>query len=174
MQESPLLNTAIKLAETLNKTADNNLPKKLAEIVKMYSILAVGYGFIYRPEDKSADNILAMYVEINDELNMPFAENALKSVAAGVVTNLARTAVGLTEFGLFPGVKGEAVITFCYAVTIASGIVYMKAITALLNSKNTTFTEADFKAATDEVMKDKETITEILKEGKAEYKNRWC
>jgi len=60
-----------------------------------------------------------------------------------------------------------------YAITIASGIVYMKAITTLLRRDVSVAhaTEADLKAATDEVMKDKSAINSILKDAKQSYKD---
>ena len=182
--ENQLLKSAIDLTKALNEGVDGNLPKQLAGIVKTHSAIAVGSAFIPVPGADmaaAAANIWTMYGRINSELNLPFAENVLKSVTAGVVTNLAGAAVGFLVAGsvlkLIPGlgsVGGAAVMgTTIYAVTIASGIVYMKAITALLNSNRTgVFTEADLKSATDDVMKDKEAMKTILKEGKNEYKNR--
>jgi hypothetical protein len=60
-----------------------------------------------------------------------------------------------------------------YTITIASGIVYMKAITTLLRRDVSVAhaTEADLKAATDEVMKDKPAINSILKDAKQSYKD---
>ena len=181
---SHLLHAAIELTEALNNAADDNLSTELAGIVKTHAAIAVGAAFVPVPGADiaaAATNIWTMYVRINKGINLPFAENILKSFAAGVVTNLAGAAVGLLVVGsalkFIPGlgsIGGSAVMaTTIYSITVASGIVYMKAVTALLNSKNTDdFTEADLKSAADEVMRDKNVIRDILKEGKDEYKNR--
>lgn len=129
----------------------------------------------------AATNIWTMYVRINREIDLPFADNMLKSVTAGVVTNLGSAAAVFLVAGsvlkFIPGlgsVGGAAVMaTTIYAVTIGAGIVYMKAVAKLLGASDpANFSEADLKSATDEVLKDKEAIKSILKEGKSEYKHR--
>ncbi len=184
MSENHLLHAAMELTKALNETADENLPKELAGIVKTHAAIAVGSAFIPVPGADiaaAAGNIWTMYIRINKEINVPFAENILKSVAVGVATNLAGAASTLLVLGsvlkFIPGlgsIGGAAVMaTTIYAVTIASGIVYMKAITALISSKKTSsFTEEELKSATEEVLKDKDTISDLLREGKSDYKNR--
>ena len=182
-EESHLLKSAIELAQTLNQAVDANLPTKLARIVKTHAGLAVGSALVPIPGvDMAAAvaNIWAMYVRINKEINLPFRENIIKSIAAGVVTNLGRAGailiVGsvvkvIPALGWFTG----AVImgTTIYAMTIAAGIVYMKGITRLLRSKRIgEVTEEDLKSATDEILKDKDHIKTIIEEGKVAYKNR--
>lgn len=182
--EGQLLKSAIELAQALNRAVDESLPQKLAGIVRTHSALAVGSAFVPIPGADmaaAAANIWTMYVRINREINLPFKENFVKSVAAGVVTNIGSAAAGFIVVGsalkLMPGLGtfGGAVVmaTTIYAVTTAAGVVYMKAVTKLLQSKKAgEFTEADLKAAADEVMKDKDTMKDIIKEGKAAYKNR--
>lgn len=183
-QTTHLLRSAVELTQALNKTVDENLPNKLADIVKTHAALAVASAFIPIPGADvaaAAANVWGMYARINKELSLPFGENIIKSVAAGVVTNMGAAAASILVVGsifkFVPGlgtIGGAAVMgTTIYAVTIASGIVYMKAITKLLSSeKKVEFTESDLKSATDEVLKDKDTIKTILKEGKEDYKNR--
>lgn len=61
--------------------------------------------------------------------------------------------------------------TTIYAVTVASGIVYMNAVAKLLGVKNATdVSESDLKVAAAEVMKGKASIHEILKAAKKNYK----
>lgn len=184
MQKSHLLQSAVELVRSLNKSVDENLPQKLAGIVKTHAAIAVGGAFVPIPGADmiaAAANIWTMYVRINKELDLPFGENIIKSVAAGVATNIAGGAVGALVVGsalkFIPGlgsIGGAAVMgTTVYAITIASGIVYMKAVAKLLNSKRIgEFTEADLKSATDEVLKDKDVMKTIIKEGKEEYKKR--
>lgn len=59
-----------------------------------------------------------------------------------------------------------------YAVTLASSVIYMKALIKLLASKvkdNCEMTEKDLKDAVDETMKDKDLIKTVMKEAKAGY-----
>lgn len=182
MQEGHLLKSAFELAKALNDVADENLPSKLAGIVKLHSGIAVGSALIPIPGADmaaTAANIWTMYIRINKELSLPFSENLVKSIAAGVMTNLGGAAAGFLVVGTLakfvPGlgsIGGAAVMaTTIYAVTLASGIVYMKAITKLLNAKRAeNISEEDLKSAANEILRDKEGIRMILKEGKAGYK----
>lgn len=182
--QSHLLKSAVELTQALNKAVDENLPSKLGGIVKTHAAIAVGSAFVPIPGADvaaAAANVWAMYVRINKELDLPFGENVIKSIAVGAVTNIgvgtAGALVAGSIFKFVPGlgtISGAAVMaTTIYAITIASGIVYMKAVTRLLKSKmKSEFTEADLRAATDEVLKDKDAMKTILKGGKEEYKNR--
>jgi hypothetical protein len=58
-----------------------------------------------------------------------------------------------------------------YGITIVSGIVYMRAVAALLRRKAASqVTETDLKAATEEIMRDKDKIKEMIKEERAGYR----
>ncbi len=182
MEEGHLIKAAGELAKELDKAVDEYLPQKLAGIVKLHAKLAVGSAFIPIPGADIAAagaNTWAMYVRINKELNLPFSENVVKSLAAGVMTNVAAGAaalvVGASAIKLLPGlgtVGGIAVMaTTIYALTIAAGIVYMKALTRLLRAKSADqITEADLKDAAHDVLKDKAAIREIVKDAKKSYK----
>jgi uncharacterized protein (DUF697 family) len=182
-QDGHLIKTAIELAKVLNESVDEHLPEKLAAMVKLHAGLAVGSVLIPIPGADmaaSAANIWTMYVRINKELNLPFGENIIRSVATGVATNIGANAAVLLVVGsalkFIPGlgsVGGAAVMAgTVYAVTIAAGIVYMKAVTKLLQKKTAAnVTESDLKAATDEILSDKSELKDILKEGKAGYKS---
>lgn len=182
MQEGHLIKSAFELAKALNDVADENMPAKLAGIVTLHSGIAVGSALIPIPGADmaaTAANIWTMYVRINKELDLPFTENFVQSIVAGVVTNIGGAAASFLVVGslakFVPGlgsIGGAAVmIATVYAVTLASGIVYMKAITKLLNAKSAEgISEEDLKSAANEILKDKESIKSILKEGKAEYK----
>ena len=183
-EEGQLLKSAIDLAKALSDAVDEKLPVKLAGIVKTHAALAVGSAFVPIPGADmaaAAANVWAMYVRINRELHLPFGDNVTKSIAAGAATNIGVAAARVLVIGsvikFIPGIGsigGAAIMgTTIYATTIAAGIVYMKAITKLLRSKKVgEFTEADLKAATDEVIKDKDDMKTIIKEGKEEYKRR--
>jgi uncharacterized protein (DUF697 family) len=120
-----------------------------------------------------------MYVRINKELELPFAENLIKSLAAGIVTNLGAAAASTVIIGsalkFIPGLGslgGAAVMgATIYGLTVASGIIYMNVVAKLLNAKNAKqFNEENLKAAVDEIMKDKETVQTIFEIAKEGYK----
>jgi uncharacterized protein (DUF697 family) len=182
MKDEELLKAATELAKEINKVVDEHLPKKLASIVKLHAGLAVGSAFIPIPgADIAAEaaNTWAMYVRINRELELPFGENAVKSLAAGVFTNIGSNVAGVliiaSAIKIFPGMGslgGAALMGgTVYALTIAAGIVYMKAIAKLLRSKTAhEVSEADLKDAADHVLKDKAGIRAIVKDAKKSYK----
>lgn len=181
MEQGHLIRSAVELTEALNRVADDNLPGQLAGIVKLHAGLAVGSAFIPVPGADmlaAGANIWTMYVRINKELDLPFGENILKSLASGVLTNLAGAAASAIVVGsvlkFVPGLGslgGAALMAgTVYAVTIASGIVYMRAVAALLRKKDAAnATEAELRRAADEVMRDKTAIRDILKSSKSEY-----
>jgi uncharacterized protein (DUF697 family) len=178
-----VLHAAGELCKAMNETVDEHMPEKLAGIVKTHSAIAVGTALVPIPiVDVAAavTNIWTMYVRINKEVNIPFAENALRSIALGIVTNIgAGLAAGvvlgtvakfLPIVGTFGGtlVMGSTV----YAVTLASSVIYMKALTKLLASKvnnSCDMTAGDLKAAVKETMKDKDLIKTVMDDAKAGY-----
>lgn len=178
-----VIRAAGELCKAMNETVDQHMPEKLAEIVKTHSAVAVGTALVPIPIlDMTAAiaNIWTMYVRINKEVNIPFAENALKSIALGIVTNIgAGIAAGLvvgTMAKMLPGlgtVGGTIVMgSTVYAVTLASSVIYMKALTKLVASKvktNGELTEKDLKAAIKEALKDKDLIKTVMNEAKADY-----
>ncbi|MCA1990759.1 MAG: GTP-binding DUF697 domain-containing protein [Coleofasciculus sp. S288] len=180
--QSQLFQVAVGLAKALNQQADESLPGKLAGIVKLHAGIAVASAFIPVPGADiaaAAGNIWTMYVRINRELELPFSENLIKSIATGIVTNLGAFAVGSmvvgSVFKFVPGlgsVGGAAVMgATIYGVTVAAGIIYMKAISKLLSTKNSgQVNEENLKTAVDEIMKDKQSVQTILKTAKEGYK----
>jgi uncharacterized protein (DUF697 family)/energy-coupling factor transporter ATP-binding protein EcfA2 len=180
--QGQLFQVAAEVAKALNRTADESLPGKLAGIVKLHAGIAVGSAFIPVPGADmaaAAANIWTMYVRINKELELPFTENLVKSIATGVVTNLGAAAMAYmvvgSAFKFIPGlgsVGGAAVMgATIYGVTVTAGIIYMKAISKLLSAKNSgQVNEENLKTAVDEIMKDKQSVQTILKTAKEGYK----
>ncbi len=180
--QGQLFQVAAELAKVLNLAADESLAGKLAGIVKLHAGIAVGSAFIPVPGADiaaAAANIWTMYVRINKELELPFAENLIKSLATGVVTNLGAAAAAYmvigSAFKLIPGlgyVGGAAVMSATiYGVTVASGIIYMKAVSKLLSAKNDSqVNEENLKTAVDEIMKDKQSVQTMFKTAKEGYK----
>lgn len=182
MDEGHLVKAATELAKEINKAVDEHLPQRLAGMVKLHAGLAVGSAFIPVPVADvaaAAANTWAMYVRINRELQLPFGENATKSLAAGVMTNIGSNVAGLmvaaSAAKLLPGLGtlgGAALMAATvYALTIAAGIVYMKAVTKLLRAKSAhQVTEEDLRYAAEEILKDKATIRSIVDDAKKSYK----
>lgn len=181
MKQEKVLEVAAKLVKAANKSADQYLPGKLAGVVKNHAALAVASALIPIPGADIAAagaNIWTMYIRINKELSVPFSENYLKSIAMGVATNLGAAVAGGLMFGsilkFIPGlgtVGGAAVMGgIIYGVTIASGIVYMKALTRILGSSSTSFSESDLKNAVDQEMRSKGELKDIINEYKKSYK----
>ncbi|HXA16016.1 MAG TPA: GYF domain-containing protein [Thermoanaerobaculia bacterium] len=182
MDEGHLLRSAAELARELDKVVDDHLPQKLAGVVKLHAKVAVGAAFIPIPGADIAAavaNTWTMYVRINKEIDLPFGENIAKSLATGVITNIASNAAALIVLAsaakLLPvlGTLGGAAVmaTTIYALTIAAGIVYMKALATILRTKHIqTITEADLKRATDDILKDKASIRDIVSEARETYK----
>jgi uncharacterized protein (DUF697 family) len=179
-----LTQVALELVKAINKATDENLPGKLAGIVKLHAGIGVGCVFIPVP---GADlfaafgNTWTMYVRINRELELPFTKNLVKSLATGIVSNLASNAAVLAVFGLgsalkiIPGagtIASYAVMSATvYGATVAAGYIYMKALAALLKNKGAgQVNEEDLKAAVAKVMEDKATVQSIFKTAKESYK----
>lgn len=183
-REGQLTKAAFSLVQALNQATDENLPGKLAGIVKMHAGIGVGCVFIPVP---GADlfaafgNTWTMYVRINRELELPFTKNFVKSIATGIVSNLASNASILAVFGfgsalkILPGagtLASYAVLSATvYAATIAAGYIYMKALATLLENKGAgQVNEDDLKAAVAEMMEDKAAVKSIFKSAKESYK----
>ena len=143
MSDRHILHAAQKLVHALNKTLDENLPTEIAEIVKIHSAGAaaagVAAGWIPGAGGLAAVGICAgfiwsMYGRINAKIGLPLTENVVKSLGTGIATNLAAYFVGglitSTIFSLLPGIGsvGASVVVggTSYALTLASGYVYLK------------------------------------------------
>jgi uncharacterized protein (DUF697 family) len=182
MSNTHLMRSAYELVKAPDKLAEENLPREIADIVKLHAKLAVASALISVPGADmvaAAANIWAMYGRINSALSMPFSENVVKSVATGAITNIGAAAAGLLVLGsavkVFPGlgsVGGAAIMAATvYGVTIAAGFVYMNALAHLLRRKSPThITEADLKQATEAEMGDKAAIKEVVCAARDEYK----
>ena len=178
--DGKLLSSSYKLVKLMDKTADNNLPRDIADVVKLHSKLAVGSALIPVPGADmvaSAANIWGMYVRINGKLDIPFGENIMKSIGSGVATNLASyIAISGVASALkfIPGLGsiGGAVLMAAslYAVTLASGWVYLQALCLLAEKKGKTFSANDISSAVNDILKEKSTIKEFINEAKKTYK----
>lgn len=178
MQE--LIHVSVELVKLLDKTADATLPTQIVDVVKLHSKLAVGSAWIPVPGADvaaGAANIWSMYARINNKVDIPVKENILKSIGAGVATNLtsyiAMSGVA-SAMKFIPGIGsiGGALILSAslYAVTLVSGWVYLKALCIMAQRNGAFINVNDFKEAIDQVLSDKSLIKRLITAAKKEYK----
>lgn len=182
MTNEKLIKAAYDLVILLDKGADTLLPREIVKIVKLHSKLAVGSAWIPLPGvdlAASAASIWGMYIRINSKIGIPFGENVMKSIGSGVATNLAGyiAVSGLASAMKFiPGIGsvGGALIMSgsAYAVTLASGYIYLEALCMLAKRKGKSITSQDLKDAVDKVLKEKNSIQNFIEEAKKEYKDK--
>ena len=176
-----ILHAAKEVVESVNRGAEEKLPHKIVDIIKLHSALAVGSSFIPIPGADlaaAAANIWTMYIRINEELGISFKENILKSIATGVATNLgASFVVGLVAGSILkfiPGlgsIGGAVVIgTTIYAVTVASGVIYCLAVSAAAKAEQGAISESKLREEIDQILSDKSFVTQIVEEGKNLYR----
>lgn len=185
-----LLHQAKHLVEAMDEKVDDALPYEIAEIVKFHAkgaaLAALASGWVPGAGGVAASVIAAgfiwtMYGRIGEKVGLPFGKNFLKSVASGVATNLAAYVVGLlalsTAASLIPGLGsiGASVImgATCYALTLASGYVYLKIMTKLFarGVDLSTVTEQDLKDLAADAAKDAD-VREVIKEAKADFRTK--
>ena len=178
MSTMNLMEAAYNLAVAADRTTDSAVHEEIAQIVKLHAKIAVASAWIPIPGADFAAlaaNTWTMYVRINKKIDVPFSENLLKSLAAGIGTNLLSSLPILAVSSLlksFPGIGtitgGVIMSASVYAVTIAAGVVYMKALAMLLN-QSSEFTEVNLKAAVDSIMQNKSAVNQILTEANKDY-----
>ena len=127
----------------------------------------------------SAGFIWSMYAKIGSEINLPMSENILKTLASGVATNLASGMVASvflsSVFSIVPGIGsiGASAImgTTCYGLTLASGYVYLKIMTALFSSgvDPTKMSEQELNNVAKKVANDSD-VKDVMNKAKQAYK----
>lgn len=179
MQE--LVHVAIELVKLLDKTADTTLPQEIVGVVKLHSKLAVGSAWIPVPGADvaaGAANIWGMYGRINGKIGIPIKENVVKSIGAGVATNLT-SYVALSGVAsamkLLPGIGtvGGALIMSAslYAITLVSGWIYLKALCIMAQRNGANINADDFKHAVDQILSQKDFIKRLFNAAKKDYKS---
>ncbi len=178
--DGKLIKASVKLVQLMDKTAESNLPREIADVVKLHSKLAVGSAWIPVPGADvaaGAANIWGMYVRINNKLSIPFGENVMKSIGSGVATNLASYAAmsgvaSALKFIPGLGTVGGAVLMSAtlYGITLASGWVYLNALSLVAERKGNAFSASDISKAVNDLLKDKTTIKNFIDEAKKTYK----
>lgn len=174
------MQTAIHLVKLLDKEADVLLPKEIVDIVKLHSKLAVGAAVIPVPgADAVAGgaNVWGMYVRINNKVGLPFKENVIKTIGSGVATNLlsygAMVGVG-SALKFIPGLGsvggGLIMAASLYAITLASGWVYLKALCLMAEKSGPNISMDDLNGAIKDVLAQKNVIKDFIKQAKKDYK----
>ncbi len=188
MDNGRLLDAAIGLVKELDSAVDDTLPIEISNIVKSHAKgaaiagLAAGWvpGFGGAAATAIAGGFIwTMYVRISSRLNLSLTENIIKSLASAIATNIAAYALGsvvlASAFSLFPGlgsVASSAIVAgTCYALALASGIVYLKLLTDLFKAGKdpTKMTAENLKKAAKKVVEN-EDIKAVIKEAKNEFK----
>ena len=135
----------------LDRSVDSCTPQEIADIIKFHSkgaaAAGVAAGWVPGAGGTAATVIAAgfiwtMYGRINSKIGLTFSKSILKTLASGIATNLAgalvSTLVVNAVFSFFPGLgSGVAAVIaggVCYALTLASGIVYLKILTNIFSA----------------------------------------
>jgi uncharacterized protein (DUF697 family) len=118
-----------------------------------------------------------MYVRINKAVGLSFGDNVLKSIASGVLANLASVIPGLAMaaaaetvlkfvpgFGTAAGIAMGAVTNV--AILYVAGRVYLKSLEVLINN-NKSLTAENIEAATKEAASNKDFVKAAYAKGKA-------
>lgn len=185
-----LLRQAITLVKAMDRAADRSLPHEIAGIVKFHSkgAAAAALASAWIPGAggaaatvTSAGFIWSMYSRIGAKLGLPFRKNVLKSLASGVATNLAAAVAGViamsTLLTFFPGLGNVAATVImgatCYALTLASGYIYLKIMTKLFSNgvDLTKVSEKELKELAASAAKDAD-VQDVIKEAKVEFRAR--
>lgn len=176
-----LYEAAVALVTVLDKTAEQLLPQEIVDVVKLHSKLAVGSALIPVPGADvaaGAANIWTMYARVNSKVGISIRDNVLKTVGSGVVTNLASymAMAGLgSAIKAIPGlgtITGTALMSASlYAVTLASGYIYVKALTLLANKGNGSIDITQIDSAVKDILKNKEVIKNFIKAAKSDFKS---
>lgn len=168
--------------------ADKVLPLEIAEIVKNHAKVGAGAGLAsgWVPGAGAAaliavavGSIWSMYLRINNKIGLSFSENILKTLASGIATNLAgyfATIIAINAVTSFIPFAGSAVAAILaagvvYAMTLVSGVIYLKIITGIFRAKKdpNKMSAEDLKNMADDIIEN-ENMEEILKQAKNSYK----
>ena len=178
-----LQDAATKLVQATTGHPDDSLTDELTGIVKLHAGLAIAGAFVPIPGldlAALAANTWTMYVRINKEAALPFEKNMVKSIATGVVTNLGSNVAGVlavsTVAKFIPGLGtiggGMLLAATMYGVTLAAGVVYMRALAKLKVWEDDWrgVSPQDMERAVNDVMQDKQAMKDIIEDGKQYYK----
>ncbi len=153
--------------------------KELSDVVKQHALLGIAAAMIPiggLDMVALAANTWTMYARINKTVGVDFGENAMKSIASGVIANivtlLPAAALGLAAEGILkylPGIGTAGGIAIGAIVNVgimyAAGKVYLKALQKLINNGEA-LTEDNISEAARKMAKEKSFVKDAYKEGK--------
>ena len=183
--EHNIVHGVIHAYKEIELFGDGPKAQELTGIVKQHALAATGAAFIPVPGLDLAAlviNTWTMYMRINSAVGISFGENALKSIAGGVIANVA-TAIPAVVIGslagsalkFLPGLGTAGGIAVGAAANIAmlyvAGKVYLKSLEVLLHSGKP-LTEENIKNAAKDVAKDRAFVKGAYAEGKDAAKDR--
>jgi len=172
-----IVNLATELCKAVGKEGDKALPAEIADVMKKAGMKATLSSWVPLPGADVAlgvSLIQFMYRDINEKLGLSFEDSLVKACGARIVTNLTNGATlgagsALKLLGVL-GMAGAVVVApALYALTMTSGVVYLKAFSTLAQREGINF---DFLSLRDEMNKllaDKEGIEAMLEDFKKEY-----
>lgn len=183
--EHTLVHTAKQGYENLELFGDGHKAHELSKVIKEHALLGTAAGLIPVPGADLAAlaaNTWIMYTRINEVVGVSFGDNLLKSIASGVIANLASFIPGIalavgaeTLLKFIPGIgtAGGMVIGAAanVAVMYVAGVVYLKSLEVLIHS-NKPLTEENIKMAVEQTSKDKAFVKSAYAEGKEVARNR--
>ncbi len=158
---------------------------EVSEIIKQHALLGTAAALIpVAGADLAAlaANTWTMYVRINKAVGVSFSDNALKSIASGILGNLATVIPGVmlalgaeTLLKLIPGIGAAGGIVVGAAANVAvmyvAGRVYLKSLEVLMHSGRP-LTEENIRQAAKEATADSAFVKSAYAEGKTLAKER--
>ena len=141
-----ILKQAVKLVGYIDHVADNVFPQKIVEVVKLHAKLAAVSALIPIPVVDILVCTIAiwiMYFRINSKIGMSIGESIMKTFASGIITNFFFNVMGMLIGSLLKFIPGIGTISgtlimivTVYILTLMSGYVYLKSLTALMSKKH--------------------------------------
>ncbi len=195
MSNSPSVKKLMSAAEKLqlamkfmDKIAKESLPKEIVDIVMFHSkgatISALGAGLLPGIGGTTALVVSAgftwsMYTKINKKIGLTLSENMIKTIVAGVSTNIGAYALGgvviSSAMSFFPGIGtiGSSLIigATMYALTLISGYIYLKILTKIFSTGEdpNKLSKEDWEKNT-KIIIQTEDIKTMIQNAKEEYK----
>lgn len=178
-QDKHIVHGVVELYKETKLFGDGEKARELSDIVKQHALAGIGISLIPVPGADLAAlavNTWTMYVRINKVIGISFSDNALRSIASGVIANIVSTlpalALGLAAEGLLKFIPGIGTIggmavgaAVNVGVMYAAGKVYIQALEKLINS-NKSLTEDGVAETAKTIAKEKSFVEGAYKEGK--------
>lgn len=170
---------AKEVYERLELFGDGPKARELSNVIKQHALLGTAAGLIPVP---GADlvaliaNTWTMYVRINKVVGVSFGDNALKSIASGVIANLASLLPGIALamgagvlLKFVPGLGTAGGMALGAATNVAvmyvAGKVYLKSLEMLIHSGRP-LDEENIKMAAGQASRDRAFVRTAYAEGK--------